>query len=62
MHQFLCSSLESNPGKSCGEIGGVKSIYGPYVDRLSITIGSNRKHVWTYAVGLSGNFSFPEEN
>ena len=30
-----------------------KSINGPYVDGLSITLGNPRKHVWTYAVGVS---------
>lgn len=30
-----------------------KSINGPYVDGLSITLGNPRKHVWTYAVGIS---------
>jgi len=31
------------------------SIDGIYVDGISITLGSPRKHVWTYAVGLSDN-------
>jgi len=35
-------------------VAGIKSINGPYVDGLSITVGSNRKHVWTYAVGIGG--------
>ena len=30
-----------------------KNIDGPYVDGLSITLGNPRKHVWTYAVGIS---------
>ena len=30
-----------------------KNIDGPYVDGLSITLGSPRRHVWTYAVGIS---------
>ena len=30
-----------------------KSIDGPYVDGLSITLGNPRRHVWTYAVGIS---------
>ena len=29
-----------------------KSIDGPYVDGLSITLGNHQKHVWTYAVGI----------
>ena len=31
----------------------LSSIDGNYVDGISITLGSPRKHVWTYAVGLS---------
>ena len=30
-----------------------KGINGAYVDGLSITLGNPRKHVWTYAAGLS---------
>ena len=33
----------------------VKDINGAYVDGLSITIGSPRKHVWTYASGNNDN-------
>jgi len=29
-----------------------------YVDGISITLGSPRKHVWTYAAGLSDNHNF----
>ena len=31
----------------------LQSIDGVYVDSISITIGSPRRHVWTYAVGIS---------
>lgn len=34
------------------------SINGPYVDGISITVGELRKHVWTYAVGLSDDYSY----
>ena len=36
-----------------------RSLDGVYVDGISITTGNPRKHVWTYAVGLSddGNYS-----
>jgi len=30
-----------------------KSIDGPYLDGVSITVGTPRKHVWSYAVGYS---------
>ena len=41
-----------------------QSINGPYVDGLSITYGTPRKHVWTYAIGVSeqsnkGNYICP---
>lgn len=34
------------------------SINGPYVDGVSITAGQPRKHIWTYAVGLSDNYTY----
>ena len=30
-----------------------QSINGPYVDGVSITYGNPRKHIWTYAIGVS---------
>ena len=35
-----------------------KSIDGPYVDEISITLGSPRKHVWTYAVGITDDIDW----
>ena len=40
----------------------IQSIDGKYVDGISITIGSPRKHVWTYAVGLSDDYDYPKWN
>ena len=44
-------------GYQRGSTGGfrvsTKSINGPYVDGVSITHGYPRKHIWTYAIGLS---------
>ena len=37
-----------------------KDINGPYVDGLSITLGSPRKHVWTYAAGYSEHGTITE--
>jgi hypothetical protein len=37
-------------------------INGPYVDGLSITHGSPRQHIWTYAVGISEDGSYPDYN
>ena len=39
-----------------------KSIDSYYVDGVSITLGNPRKHVWTYAVGISDDNNFPQYN
>ena len=39
-----------------------RSLDGVYVDGISITSGSPRKHVWTYAVGLSDDGNYPQFN
>ena len=40
----------------------LQSIDGTYVDGVSITLGSPRKHVWTYAVGLSDDYDHTTYN
>ena len=40
-----------------------RSLDGVYVDGISITSGNPRKHVWTYAVGLSDDYrGFQQHN
>ena len=39
-----------------------KSINDRYVTGLSVTLGNPRKHVWTYAAGLSDDGDFPNYN
>jgi len=39
-----------------------RSLDGVYVDGISITSGNPRKHVWTYAVGLSDDYKYPQLN
>ena len=40
-----------------------RSLDGVYVDGISITSGNPRKHVWTYAVGISDDYSrFQQHN
>ena len=34
------------------------TINGAYVDGVSITVGQPRKHLWTYAVGLSDDYQY----
>ena len=59
--------------KVCGQVRGYKyattdGFHGPkdidsyYVDGISITHGSPRKHLWTYAVGLSDDYNYPDYN
>ena len=38
------------------------SVEGTYVDGISVTLGSPRKHVWTYAIGLSDNNSLHNQS
>ena len=35
------------------------SINGPYVDGVSVTLGSPRQHVWSFAAGHGGTFRCP---
>ena len=56
--------------KICGQVRGYhkgntnafwlsqESIDDHYVDGVSITLGNPRKHVWTYAIGISDSSSF----
>ena len=41
---------------------GTKSINDVYMDGLSITVGNPRKHVWTYAAGVSDDHNYPTYN
>ena len=38
------------------------SLDGIYVDGVSITYGNPRKHIWTYAVGLSEDYNYSDHN
>jgi len=49
---------QSSTPDAFAALKGIRSINGPYVDGLSITVGKNRKHVWTYAVGLSDDYIY----
>jgi len=72
------STHNMNYNKICGQVRGYqkgcvdgfyptselskKSINDVYVDGISITLGNPRKHVWTYATGLSDNGDYPRYN
>ena len=40
----------------------LSSIDGVYVDGISITLRSPRKHVWTYTAGLSDDYNYAKYN
>ena len=46
---------ESTDGFGLFAANPSQSINGPYVDGISITYGTPRKHIWTYAIGVSEN-------
>ena len=72
----IFSTYDITFNKICGQVKGyqkaspdafwakyaTKSINAQYVDGLSITLGNPRKHVWTYAAGLSDDGNYTSEN
>ena len=76
-HSAIFTTYNTTFNKICGQVKGyqkgssdgfwstkfdTKSINDHYVDGLSITLGNPRKHVWTYAVGLSDDGNHPGNN
>ena len=68
-HSTIFTTYNTSFYKICGQVRGYQkgntnafrdgdSIDEPYVDGVSITLGDPRKHVWTYAIGLSDSGSF----
>jgi len=70
---FLVNKVGYN--KICGRIKGYHkgsldafantkkySIDNQYVDGVSVTLGSPRKHVWTFAIGQSDDYNYPHYN
>ena len=61
----ICGQAVGYQYYSMDAFHGPKDINSYYVDGMSITYGSPRKHIWTYAVGLSddhnynGNYNCP---
>ena len=53
----VCGKVRGYQGLTTDAFGGPrntgKDINNPYVDGVSITLGNPRKHVWTYASGIS---------
>ena len=61
----ICGQAVGYQYYSTDAFHGPRDINSNYIDGMSITYGSPRKHIWTYAVGLSddhnynGNFNCP---
>ena len=65
-YNSICGKLKGyQQGSHAGflsEFAPSKSIDGPYLDGVSITVGTPRKHVWSYAVGYSKSSSGSKVN
>ena len=61
-YQKVCGQAVGYQYWNTDAFEGPKDINSHYVDGMSITYGSPRKHVWTYAVGLSDDYNYPTWN
>ena len=77
-HSAIFTTYNVTFNKICGQVKGyqkgnsffsfwstkydTKSINDHYLDGLSITLGNPRKHVWTYAIGISDDGNYPDWN
>jgi len=62
-YEHICGQAKAyQKGNTNGFLRSTESIDGFYFDGISITLGSPRKHVWTYAVGLSDDGNYPKYN
>jgi len=62
-YQHICGQAKAyQKGSTDAFETKIQSIDGVYVDGISITLGSPRKHVWTYATGLSDDGDYPNYN
>ena len=63
MDGFFPSAYSHGMAKHYKPINASRSLDGVYVDGISITSGNPpRKHVWTYAVGLSDDYNYTDVN
>ena len=62
MDCFFPSAYAHGKVNYYNSITSSRSLDGVYVDGISITTGNPRKHVWTYAVGLSDDYNYPQLN
>ena len=62
-YEHICGQAKAyQKGDTNAFLAKLSSIDGVYVDGISITLGSPRKYVWTYASGLSHDYSYNKFN
>ena len=62
-YENVCGQAKTyQKGSPDAYLSNKQSIDGVYVDGISITLGSPRKHVWTYVVGLSDDHAYRNDN
>ena len=59
--KWSCSCPQDRTMDAFGQ-GRIETIDGQYVDGVSVTSGSPRKHVWTFAIGISVDENRPSWN
>ena len=61
-YQHICGQAKAfQKGSMDAFVSRSQSIDRSYVDGISISIGSPRKHVWTYAVGRSDDYLYTSD-
>ena len=62
-YEHICGQAKGyQKGNTNAFAAKLQSIDDNYVDGISITIGSPRKHVWTYTVGLTDDHNYQNLN
>ena len=62
-YEHICGQVKAYQKGSTNAFNiGTNSVDNVYVDGVSITLGSPRKHVWTFAVGASDHVSYTTFN
>ena len=61
-YEHICGQAKAyQKGNTNAFRSNKQSINEVYVDGISITLGSPRKHIWTYAVGVSDDYDFSKD-
>ena len=61
-YEHICGQARGYQKGTMDAFRNTQSIDAAYVEGISITLGLPRKHVWTYAAGLSDDFNYPLYN